>query len=471
MADDLSQRIRGELELENSPFLASLEQATKETSAFLSALDQLGDELVPLTEGETKLTRQTREQADAAAQAARHTKELAEEEEFLATVLPDVEKAADRAAEATKRKAGAVSEADKAAAAYSRAMNQLSYALSDFFSAQGDIGQKFNSIANNLQMVAFQMGATGPVFLAMTGLITLIQVLSRNWDSLVGLFKNTDTQAAAESIDKITEALNKLTAAQQKQADQRKATEAQKAAGRGFARALGQVGGAQGALRAASDLGWDVGQFEELLNRGLSGEDDAVKQLGEWINSSGRGRNGQMPILSPLGKFYRSAVGEQATRRRIADSKMLGEEGAKIEDETFRKAYDENNADQKATEAHNAKVIDQAARGLEAIMQKGDQQAEARGAKADRAAANWAKARSVQEEAFNNYGEQIDINTAMQIAKQREAQMKGLQNEAINTLLGTQADFMAELQMARQWLAQARRIQQQNRTFQMMGGN
>ena len=435
--NDMREKIRTELELENSEFLAALRSTAMEEIRLVD------------------------DESDAVTHAMR-----------------EIEQATDKATAATKRKQKATEDAKDASAAYRMNMQQLSYAINDFASAQGDFGQKLNAVANNLQMLAVNLGLGGGVTLAITGLITLVQTLSRNWESLVGLFKSTDTTAAATSIDAITEALNKLNAAQQKQADQRKATEAQKAAGRGFARAVGQAGGLQTMLQTTQDLGWDVGQMEELLNRGLGGEEDAVDQLGEWLRTSGRGRNGQMPILSKLGGLYRGAIGERAGRRRAAETKMLNEQGAAFEDETNAKAFNERVADEQAAarqagqdEAHNRQVAARATESLAESMRRFNEKMDAREGRAGQAAANWAAGRAVQEEAMQGYGQAIDINTATQIAKQREAEMKRLQGEAINTLIGTQADFMAEMQQARQQLAFAKRLQQMNRTQQNMGGN
>ena len=42
--------------------------------------------------------------------------------------------------------------------------------------------------------------------------------------------------------------------------------------------------------------------------------------------------------------------------------------------------------------------------------------------------------------------------------------------DTLNTMLGTQQDFAAELQQARQYNAQARKINSNNKTFQNTGG-
>ncbi len=82
-----------------------------------------------------------------------------------------------------------------------------------------------------------------------------------------------------------------------------------------------------------------------------------------------------------------------------------------------------------------------------------------------------AKARQIQDESLALYGQQIPLAQAMAIAKQRESQMKSMQMDTLNTILGTQQDFAAEMQVQRQVNAQARKIQQFNRGMQNAGGN
>jgi hypothetical protein len=68
-------------------------------------------------------------------------------------------------------------------------MQQLGYALQDFTSASGGWSQKLNAITNNLQMVAASMGVTGPMFLAITGGITAIQLFISNYDRIDAYLK------------------------------------------------------------------------------------------------------------------------------------------------------------------------------------------------------------------------------------------------------------------------------------------
>ena len=65
---------------------------------------------------------------------------------------------------------------------------------------------------------------------------------------------------------------------------------------------------------------------------------------------------------------------------------------------------------------------------------------------------------------------QLSARIDQLIAKQRETATKSLHMDTLNTILGTQQDFAAELQQARQYNAQARKINSNNRTFQNTGG-
>ena len=65
---------------------------------------------------------------------------------------------------------------------------------------------------------------------------------------------------------------------------------------------------------------------------------------------------------------------------------------------------------------------------------------------------------------------QLSARIDQLIAKQREAATKSLHMDTLNTILGTQQDFAAELQQARQYNAQARKINSNNKTFQNTGG-
>ena len=65
---------------------------------------------------------------------------------------------------------------------------------------------------------------------------------------------------------------------------------------------------------------------------------------------------------------------------------------------------------------------------------------------------------------------QLSARIDQLIAKQREAATKSLHMDMLNTILGTQQDFAAELQQARQYNAQAREINSNNKTFQNTGG-
>lgn len=80
---------------------------------------------------------------------------------------------------------------------------QIGYALQDFFAAQGGPAQKFNAIANNLQMLAASMGIGGAWFLAITGVISALQAVASNWDAIEAHFKGLpdpkETKAKADA--------------------------------------------------------------------------------------------------------------------------------------------------------------------------------------------------------------------------------------------------------------------------------
>jgi hypothetical protein len=86
---------------------------------------------------------------------------------------------------------------------------QLGYALQDFFAAQGGMAQKFNAIANNLQMVAVSMGATGPWFIGITAAIAGFQLLANNMEKLEGLLMGLNPEEVKKSGEKLKESMAK----------------------------------------------------------------------------------------------------------------------------------------------------------------------------------------------------------------------------------------------------------------------
>jgi hypothetical protein len=91
----------------------------------------------------------------------------------------------------------------------SQGIMQLSYGLQDFFAAQGSYAQKFNAVANNLQMLAMNMGLGGAWFLGITGLIAGIQAIANNSDAIIAWFKDlpdpATVKAKAEEIKKVAD--------------------------------------------------------------------------------------------------------------------------------------------------------------------------------------------------------------------------------------------------------------------------
>lgn len=200
----------------------------------------------------------------------------------------------------TARKSGG--EITGAATAASRTINQLAYGLSDFASVQGTIAQRLNGAANNIQQMAVTMGASGGVFLAITGLITAVQLISSNWENLVGLFGETNTEKATEEVNKVTEALNKLNAAREKETSFRKRGEEQSERASAFHTSVGKFGGMEKIAGILSEAGLDPDRIASLLSKSGSGDKDAIDYLKNMILNDTDNR-GKRFITGPLGKF------------------------------------------------------------------------------------------------------------------------------------------------------------------------
>lgn len=119
---------------------------------------------------------------------------------------------AEKALETTAQ----IKELEKATKGAMSAMGtmQIGYALQDFFASQGNYAQKFNSIANNLQMLAVSMGVGGGWFVAITAAISALQVLANNWDSIEAHFKGLpdpkELKARAEAAKAKAEEYKKI---------------------------------------------------------------------------------------------------------------------------------------------------------------------------------------------------------------------------------------------------------------------
>jgi hypothetical protein len=86
-------------------------------------------------------------------------------------------------------------------------VTQGSFAIQDFTAAGGDLGQKLNSMTNNVQMIANAFGGYG---IAAGVAIAAGVSLYRNWDELMRAFQaKTPIDDAARSVDGLEKALNK----------------------------------------------------------------------------------------------------------------------------------------------------------------------------------------------------------------------------------------------------------------------
>ncbi len=87
-------------------------------------------------------------------------------------------------------------------------MQQLGYALQDFTSASGGFAQRLNAISNNLQMVAVSLGIGGGWFVAITGLVTALQLLSNNSDKIESWILGLDPAKVKKAGEKMAEAMS-----------------------------------------------------------------------------------------------------------------------------------------------------------------------------------------------------------------------------------------------------------------------
>jgi hypothetical protein len=94
----------------------------------------------------------------------------------------------------------------------------------------------------------------------------------------------------------------------------------------------------------------------------------------------------------------------------------------------------------------------------------------ARRAKVAQIQADTAAGEAVQAEAANQ-GMDIDFRSAVQIAKQRQAELKRAQGEFLGVIAGMQSDTSDQLRQFREATAMMNAMRSQNRTAQLMGGN
>ncbi len=476
MADE---RFGANLELENSAFLAALKEADTETSEFLDAHKLF-------EAGETKGTESTTALADALANLKEEEFELVAEEQKLADetdavthAMRDMEKEAGQASTADRELSTATKEVVKDHEAHEmsahhahRGLHQLTLGISELTHGTKDMAEMLEKAANHLEMSAIVFGAEGPMFLALMALSTIIGLVATNWETISKLWEGTDTSEPVEAIDKITAAIDKQNTARQKSENMRKASEAQKQAGHDFARSLGKVGGMERALKAGQDLGWDVDQLSDHLTRGMNGDEDAIDQLHEWLQTSGRGANGQMPINSPLGDVYREALGHRATRCNNAVVGELNKQG-KENEERFKEGVGrdsyadqaEATKDQQRTAGDIMKGADDLIKDIKKNGEHANEAMDKSESKRPQMLAERAARRQVQEE-FASMGEGININDAIQLAKRRQAEQQRLYMDTLGTLLNFSEDINGEMNQLRQFNGQARKLHDNNRTNQ-----
>jgi len=463
------ERFGAKLELENSPFLAALAESKTESSEFLDALKMFEPAEVKGTETTTELTDALKKLDLTEIELVAEEKKLADETDAVTHAMREMEKEAGQASTAERdltRVTNEVSEAheghEMSALHAHRGLHQLTLGVQELTHGTKDMAEVLEKAANRLEMSAIVFGAEGPMFLALMALSTIIGLVATNCETISKFWEGTDTSEAVDAIDKITAAIDKQNTARQKQENMRKASEAQNAAGHDFAQALGKAGGMEGALKAGQDLGWDVDQFSDLLQRGVTSDEDAIEQLHERLQTSGRGANGQIPILSPPGDVYCGALGHR--RRQQTRIEELNKQGGENEEITKAQAGRDFYADQaeaakdrqrtqedtqKAVEGYSKDVADIVGH-FNATMDK--LEGKFPGQQAERAAG-----RQVQEE-FAQMGGAININVAIALAKRRLAEMQRLQMDTLGTLLNYGENINSELNQMRQFNAQARKL-------------
>lgn len=91
------------------------------------------------------------------------------------------------------------------AAQRAQGIQQLGYAVQDFVSTSGGMAQKFNSVTNNLQMLAAGFMPAGWGFVAITGFMAAIQVLFNNSDAIADWFNGIDAEKLKAQAKRVKE--------------------------------------------------------------------------------------------------------------------------------------------------------------------------------------------------------------------------------------------------------------------------
>lgn len=113
----------------------------------------------------------------------------------------------------------------RAASRYREVIGQLSYAVGDFLSVQGDLSDRIRAIANNFQYLAMTIGGTWGA--AINALTLGVQVGSQLWKSMSNAAKGHDEAAAAAgrqatAVEALVEQIEKATVAEDQLAKARK---------------------------------------------------------------------------------------------------------------------------------------------------------------------------------------------------------------------------------------------------------
>ena len=372
------------------------------------------------------------------------------------------------------------------------AMIQGSYAVQDFASTSGDLGQKLNSVSNNLTQV---LTGLGPVGIGLSVISVGALVAYKNWDSLSGLWEDRrPIEGQAESLKGLTEALkqnekatadltakgsldlaqrlelNKLTeesvrleselaAIRETEANKKRLDEfsdaRSKERGGAVGKAVAEAGGFEDVVKSLvgfeqqfrSTQGDDkeaatlTKQFSELMNRALKGDEKAIRQL---TGTTAKGIGGQN-YLGKLITAFDPETGRQQKRNQAADQEEF-EQGRKADKETQGVA----DAIQKANIQRFRAGMEAAEREKQkdtenefAAMQKGV----AEEMKGDKAAARDQKRFEAAQKAFA--GAQDDAVAAFmkqqesQLAKQVTAQT-GLKGDAADAIARRTLDYQAQ---------------------------
>lgn len=511
MADE---RIRAELQLENSQFLAALNASEAETSDFMRALG--------LFEGEERRSAAATQSLTEALRSLSVEEIKLVEAERQATTALQAETAQTQVATAAKRNLATATDAAAVAKRnFGSTVLFASYAVQDFtsqLSTRGLAGA-LSAIQNNIPQILVGLGVGG----GFAGVASLAAVAAQSLAAGFGAMGEKAGEAAKQ-LETLKEKADKLREAPGAKEKEKAATYAEylgltdrDTISAGIEASL--TGDAQQKAQAAAEYlaeremipgteayaarmtqrGGRRINVEDSVRQSLAGQradiqrqrDELLVGLSEGqsgavrrVTGMARARAGLFPrgladdldSLTPEAQAAAEAEAEAADEfgrrasRGAAGRRRFNQQGDELtragwenEAAMWRQGQGEREAERKDVVKATESIRESMDRWLEKTAQPSP--------RAERAREAWAAGRAVQEESMQMYGQEVDINTAIQIARQRSQQANQLQMEAVNTILGTQQDFAAELAQARQQLQWARRLQQANRTQQNMGGN